>query len=275
MSHKFKGGFANMYKKILIFLLISLVFVNLSAAQKRRVDPILAGILSLHTGGLGQFYCEDYLKGTIIWLVDNAIFLTTIFLIADMNFSISKDAGIQFSINLKRREEIKTEVFYTFLGLSLGFIGFRIFSMIDAANTAIEKNKRFCMRRIPSVEPERSDPFIAGLLSWMFPSLGQFYNKDYTKGSIIISLDLLQKGLFCWLMWDLHNRYTGDNDDIVKWDELAAGDKVLVIGYFVLHFGLRFYSIIDAVNVAAGKVQVQLQTEIDGQGIKLGLACKI
>lgn len=96
------------------------------------------------------------------------------------------------------------------------------------------------------------DPFVAGLLSATMLGLGQFYTKDYLKGSIFVFTDLLQKGMILYLISYLSSNYTDDdiNDDVVEWKEVNNSDRAVILGFVVFYYGSRLYCIIDAMSGA-------------------------
>ncbi len=95
------------------------------------------------------------------------------------------------------------------------------------------------------------DPFIAGLLSWFMMGIGQFYCKEYTKGSIFIAADLADKTSLILLISYINNRYSqGDQTIYMNWSAFDPGTKVLIISYFTVKFGVKIYSVIDAVQSA-------------------------
>ena len=61
---------------------------------------------------------------------------------------------------------------------------------------------------------QEKDPFIAGLLSATMLGLGQFYVKEYTKGSIFVLTDLVQNGMLIWLITNFNERYANNPDKI-------------------------------------------------------------
>ncbi len=99
---------------------------------------------------------------------------------------------------------------------------------------------------------EEKDPFIAGLLSVSMMGLGQFYAKEYTKGSLFVLADFIQKGSLILLIVNFNDKYTNkDNgDNVVKWSELTTPDKILIIGYLTFYFGTQVYCVVDAMKSA-------------------------
>jgi TM2 domain-containing membrane protein YozV len=95
------------------------------------------------------------------------------------------------------------------------------------------------------------DPFIAGMLSWFMMGIGQFYCKEYTKGSIFIAADLVDKTSLILLISYINSRYSQSDQTIyINWSAFDPGTKVLIISYFTVKFGVKFYSVIDAIQSA-------------------------
>lgn len=100
--------------------------------------------------------------------------------------------------------------------------------------------------------PVEKDPFIAGLLSWVKMGLGQIYCQEYTKGSLFMALDLVDRGALILLISHINTRYSPSGDEIiyVNWERFDVETKVLAVAYFAGTLGLRFYNVIDAVQSA-------------------------
>lgn len=94
-------------------------------------------------------------------------------------------------------------------------------------------------------EPERKDPFVAGLMSWAWPGLGQFYAQDYTMGSFFLLTSMVQKGLLVYLLFYYSDKYTSRGGDIVTWQDMEARDKTIIIGYI---FSILFVKVACVVN---------------------------
>ena len=102
------------------------------------------------------------------------------------------------------------------------------------------------------VYPAEKDPFIAGLLSWLMMGTGQIYCREYTKGSIFIAADLVDKATLVLLISHINSTYAPGSGEIINinWDAFSTETKTLTILYFIGSIGLRFYNVIDAVNSA-------------------------
>ena len=100
-------------------------------------------------------------------------------------------------------------------------------------------------------QPSLKDPFISGLLSWFMMGIRQIYCREYTKGSLFIAADLLDKASLILLISHINNKYTPqENEVIVNWKSFDTGTKTLIITYFTTSLGLRFYSVTDAIRSA-------------------------
>ena len=102
------------------------------------------------------------------------------------------------------------------------------------------------------IYPAEKDPFVAGLLSWLMMGTGQMYCHEYTKGSIFIAADLVDKVALVLLISHINSKYAPSSGEIINinWDSFDSGTKVLTLLYFAGSLTLRFYNVIDAVNSA-------------------------
>jgi len=98
--------------------------------------------------------------------------------------------------------------------------------------------------------PEYKDPFLAGLLSWIMPGTGQIYAKSYSKGSIFVLGNIIDKALFVNLMLYLNNKYKEMPGGVVSWPALSVQDRIFLLSYFSLSMGFKIYNSLDAVHVA-------------------------
>lgn len=121
---------------------------------------------------------------------------------------------------------------------------------------------------------QEKDPFIAGLLSATMLGLGQFYVKEYTKGSIFVLTDLVQDGMLIWLITNFNERYASGSDKIVRWQQLSYGDKELVLGFIVFYFGSRIYCIVDAMESAEKYNEDLKQNFSDNQNLQFNYCYK-
>ncbi len=99
--------------------------------------------------------------------------------------------------------------------------------------------------------PEK-DPFIAGILSWLMMGTGQMYCREYTKGSIFIAADLIDKAALVLLISHINSRYAPQSGEIINinFSAFDTGTQALTLLYLVGSLSLRAYSVIDAMNSA-------------------------
>jgi len=98
-------------------------------------------------------------------------------------------------------------------------------------------------------EPEKKDPFIAGLLSWAWPGMGQFYTQEYAKGSFFLLSDMVQKGLAVYLLFYYSDKYSSAGS-VVRWNDMSSQDRGVVISYIFSALLLKVVCVVDAVNSA-------------------------
>lgn len=99
-------------------------------------------------------------------------------------------------------------------------------------------------------EPERKDPFVAGLLSWSWSGLGQFYTQNYARGSLFLMTDIFQKGLFVYGLFYYTEKYHDSDDDVVRWNDITRRDRGVIIGYFFSLILVKALGVVDAVYSA-------------------------
>ena len=139
--------------------------------------------------------------------------------------------------------------------LVLYFLLISIFTVILYSGTASAQSVKG-YKPVPyqtniASQTDYKDPFIAGLLSWFMMGIGQFYCKEYTKGSIFIAADLVDKTSLILLISYINNKYSQSNQTIyINWGAFDPGTKILIISYFTAKFGVKFYSVIDAIQSA-------------------------
>ncbi len=99
-------------------------------------------------------------------------------------------------------------------------------------------------------EPDRKDPFIAGVLSWVWPGLGQFYTQDYGAGSLFLLADLVQKGLLIYGAFYYSDKYSSSDSGVARWQDMQRRDQTIIIGYVFSVLFLKVYCVVDAIYSA-------------------------
>ena len=127
---------------ILFFIMIFFPFSIYSQAQKK--DPFLAAALSWFVPGAGQFYVDKPLKGSIYWLVDNALFWGTILNIADIK--IETDVG--FSVSLRIKRNLSSGRIIATVGLGVAYIAFHLFNVFDAVSDVNSYNQKIFLQEL-------------------------------------------------------------------------------------------------------------------------------
>ncbi len=94
------------------------------------------------------------------------------------------------------------------------------------------------------------DPFLAGVLSWVMPGAGQIYCQSYTKGSVFIFGDMIEKSSMVFILLYLNNKYFKTSSDLISWERLDVNDKTIIISYFVLSASFKLFNAMDAVFTA-------------------------
>ncbi|MCX7677650.1 MAG: hypothetical protein N2316_00360 [Spirochaetes bacterium] len=99
-------------------------------------------------------------------------------------------------------------------------------------------------------EPERKDPFLAGLLSWSWNGLGQFYTQNYGRGSLFLMMDIFQKGLLVYGLFYYTDKYAASDEEVVRWNDISKKDRSIIIGYLFSIIFIKVLCVIDAVHSA-------------------------
>jgi len=136
-------------------------------------------------------------------------------------------------------------------------IGIIILSMFSTAfaqkDKQIQQNNQSAVQSNVSPiifeEPERKDPFIAGVLSWSWSGLGQFYTQNYKKGSAFLLADLAEKGALVYMLFYISEQYSS-SDQGVNWSDISRKDQTIVVGLLFSIFLTRVFSVVDAVDSA-------------------------
>ncbi len=134
-------------------------------------------------------------------------------------------------------------------------------------------------------EPERKDPFVAGLLSWSWTGLGHFYTQHYTRGSLFLMTDLLQKGLLIYGVFHYSDKYRSNDDGIARWENIPRRDRGIIIGYVFSMLLVKVLGVVDAVNSAEtynreiyfpywkNRARMRLSVETAGNRIDVSMSC--
>lgn len=161
-----------MKRIILITILIIIFTINTAAdtIQQRPKDPLLAGVLSWYMPGLGQFYSGRYLKGSVFWIVENSLLISTIITVADLNFSIDEEIGFQFSI--KPKDDLTQQEKTLGISLTIAYVAFHIINVVDAIQSVNSDNR---ILRNREKEQENSKIF----LNYNFAAADNYVSMNY------------------------------------------------------------------------------------------------
>ncbi len=246
---------------ILFLLLIFSIFIDLSVTAETnpdlskeklysgspKKDPILASSISWYIPGGGQFYSGNFKKGMFFLTTETALFITTLGLVTNYSY----DIGNGFLVDAKTDVTLKDKQLAWGLGGLL--LGLHIYNIVDAYKTAKNYNdkidKEIMDQNLRYVYQDRKDPFIAGILSWKMPGLGQVYTKKYYKGSKFMLGSIILKAWGFYLYQDLEEKY-GEKSFGITWKELSKNDKNLVLTYGVFYLTFEIVNIFDAIHAS-------------------------
>jgi TM2 domain-containing membrane protein YozV len=114
----------------------------------QKKDPLLAGVLSYYTPGLGQLYAEAPLKGAIYFVLDSSLLLAAVFSIADLDLVANSDTGLNIGIHLKKNElgEIPDSNIRIAAAFGIMWFCFRVWNIVDALETTKDLNMQIYKR---------------------------------------------------------------------------------------------------------------------------------
>lgn len=133
---------------IVVILLLILIYPKISYSQTYDIypkDPQLALVLSIIDPAFGMFYAGEPSMGIFYWAIDKAAFFSTVMVLFEVKISFPPDIG--FYIELRLRDLDFTRALSAVI-LGGFFIGFRVFSVLEARNKTLEYNRRILNDKI-------------------------------------------------------------------------------------------------------------------------------
>ncbi len=98
---------------------------------------------------------------------------------------------------------------------------------------------------------ERKDPFLAGVLSWYMPGLGQFYAGKYLKGAIFWSVENALFISAVLTVADMHfsvNKEIGFQFNIKPKETISEKQTKIGISLFISFGIFHIYNVVDAIR---------------------------
>ncbi len=108
--------------------------------------------------------------------------------------------------------------------------------------------------QIVELASRRRSPFVGSLFTLLYAGAGQFYNGDYSKGSLFFLGETVYYGLF----YGMRLKFQATYGDSLSFRALNPADKVLLVSSFALYLAFKAYCIHDAYTSA-----VDLNRKID------------
>jgi len=147
-----------------------------------------------------------------------------------------------------------------------------IFSLTKQNSSYILKNKKQECSTIQTTNTK--SPFIAGILSFTWTGTGHIYIGDYEKGTFFLTIDLLQKAIFVYLLIDINNKYTED-DGIISWQELSITHRISLISILMSFFVVKIWDTYLAIKDAKIKTKnTNIKVIKSDRGNGLFLVCE-
>ena len=108
--------------------------------------------------------------------------------------------------------------------------------------------------QILELTAQKKDPFSAGSLSLLYAGAGQFYNGDFTKGSLFFLGETVYHIFNFAIRFKMQSTYGAS----AGFSSLETTDQVLLVSSFILYLGIKAFSIYDAYDSS-----VQINRGID------------
>lgn len=223
-------------KIIIFFICLVLLSSNLFAQENtflEKKDPLFAAMLSWYIPGAGLIYSENIFKGIIYLGLEYLISFYGLASVVKINYTWPFTFTFIPPLNPDQEDYFNLTLWGTL------FLAVHVASVIDSAITS-EKYNSINSDRIKSIPPS---PFIASLLSWTYPGLGQFYIKDYFKGSIFMLIDFTQKLV---LYIAIYSKFFTEPDVSepfdINWSSLNDNEKIFFVSYVSIYVLNRIIS---------------------------------
>lgn len=236
-----------MYKILLIFLILTLFFFysyKINAQDStflEKKDPLFAAMLSWYIPGAGLIYSDNLLKGVIYFGIEYFIAFYGLASVIKINYTWPFNFTFTPPLNPDQEDYFNIAIWGTLL------LAVHVASIIDSAISS-EKYNQINADKISAIPPS---PFIGALLSWIYPGLGQFYIKDYFKGSIFMLIDFVQKSTFFIAIYTkFFTEPTSADSFDVNWSSLTDSEKIFFISYVSIYLLNRIISAYMAYNGA-------------------------
>jgi len=223
-------------KIIIIFCLILFFSHNLIAQEEtflEKKDPLFAAMLSWYIPGAGLIYSENLFRGIIYLGIEYLIAFYGLTSVIKINYTWPFNFTFTPPLNPDQEDYFNIAIWGTL------FLIVHVTSIIDSAISA-EKYNQSNFEKIKAIPPS---PFIASLLSWIYPGLGQFYVKNYFTGSIFMLVDFIQKTLFYIAIYSKFFTEPVDSDTLmINWNSLNTNEKIFFVSYATIYLANRIVS---------------------------------
>lgn len=226
-----------MMKRLIIlflcFILFNIIIFGQETSFLEKKDPLFSAILSWYIPGAGLIYSENILKGVMYMGLEYCIAFYGLASIVKINYTWPFNFTFTPPLNPDQEDYFNIAIWGTL------FFAVHIASIIDSAITSDKYNQINC-DKIRSIPPS---PFIASLLSWTYPGLGQFYIKDYFKGSIFMLIDFTQKIILYIALYSKFFTEPEISESFeINWNSLSDSEKIFFVSYASIYILNRILS---------------------------------
>lgn len=223
---------------IFFVLAMSLIVFNININAQdnsflEKKDPLFAAMLSWYIPGAGLIYSENLFRGVMYFGLEYFIAIYGLASVVKINYTWPFNFSFTPPLNPDQEDYFNIAIWGSLLLIV------HVTSIIDSALTS-EKFNQKNQDKIKAIPPS---PFIASLLSWVYPGLGQFYVKDYFKGSLFMLIDFTQKVILYIAIYSKFFTEPATSDSFeVNWNSLTDNEKIFFVSYATIYIANRIMS---------------------------------
>jgi hypothetical protein len=115
----------------------------------KKKDPVFAGMLSYYMPGLGQYYSQQYVKGTVFLVTEYTLLIGGIFYFMNFDFAAGGSSGFNLKVDAKRTDlgVVETSRRNVFFGILGAVAVIHVYNISDAVLSARRYNRRLDQKR--------------------------------------------------------------------------------------------------------------------------------
>ena len=152
-SLRHASHYLKQFNNILLIVIFTITIPNITYSGdntnlkntniEKYKDPIIAGALSWYSPGMGQIYVGNTTRGSIIFITEWTLIMSSIFVYADLSLSLGGKKG--FSIAFIEKKEDSDNLLFRRKNISIALLSLtivlHIYNIIDAISLANKYNR--------------------------------------------------------------------------------------------------------------------------------------